>query len=343
MAWNRHALLTCEQMRQAEQAAYARGMESFDLMRRAGEAVAEIIREKFRPCGVLVLCGPGNNGGDGFILAEQLKRAGWDVSVAATKMLEELSGDTARAAKEWKGKTVSLGEAKLEGIGLIVDALFGTGLTRNLEGEAAEAIYKANAAKIPIVAVDLPSGINGDTGAVMGTAINADLTVTFFRKKPGHILLPGATHCGEVMIGDIGISSNTLDEITPLTTENSKDLWIDQFPIPQPEGHKYARGHALIAGGSVMTGAARLAARAAQRMGAGLVTLAAPQSAVPIYSTALESVIVRPCDDLKTWKELLADNKRNAILIGPGIGIGKTQTEFVLAALATHKAVRSGC
>jgi NAD(P)H-hydrate epimerase len=150
------------------------------------------------------------------------------------------------------------------------------------------------------------------------------------------VLLPGAKLCGETIVADIGIGDDVLNDIQPKTTENVPALWLDQFPFPKPEGHKYARGHTLIYGGAVMTGAARLSARAAQRIGAGLVTLAAPESAVAVYSS-LESIIVRAADKVEIWKDLLADTKRNAILIGPGLGIGKQQSDLVLAALETKK------
>lgn len=336
-AWNRRALLSCAEMRRAEETAYAQGAPGFSLMMRAGLAVADEIQKKWQSCKTLVLCGPGNNGGDGLVAAEALRRTGWDVTAAALIPLAEMKGDAALAAKEWQGKTIPLDAVSFDGVDLAVVALFGTGLQRPVEGIAKAALEKLAQAKIPVVAVDLPSGVNGDTGAVMGAAPRATLTVTFFRKKPGHLLLPGAEYCGETLVADIGIAGSALAKIHPMAAENARELWIGGFPFPQPEGHKYTRGHALIHGGAVMTGATRLAARAAQRMGAGLITLAAPSESVPVYAAALESVIVRPADDLAAWRELLADPKRDAILIGPGLGTGAAQGERVLAALETQK------
>ncbi|MGE3623470.1 MAG: NAD(P)H-hydrate dehydratase [Bdellovibrionales bacterium] len=333
--WNRHALLTCAEMQRAEQKTFSAGVPGISLMQRAGESIAGIIREKWKPCRVLVLCGPGNNGGDGYIIAEDLRRRDWDVAVAALAMPGSLSGDAAMAAKNWQGQTIPLEAASIDA-DLIVDALFGTGLARPLEGLAFRTVEKLAQTKIPVIAVDLPSGVSADTGAVLGAAPQAALTVTFFRKKIGHMLLPGKTLCGETVVADIGISEIALDEIQPKTAGNARDLWIGAFPFVTPESHKYARGHALIAGGAVMTGAARMAARAAQRIGAGLVTLGAPESAIPVYST-LESAIVCHADTPERWRELLADPKRNALLIGPGLGLGDRQKAFVLAALETKK------
>ena len=190
-------------------------------------------------------------------------------------------GDAAQAAKNWQGETLPLENISFDKADLVIDALFGTGLARPVEGTAQAAIEKLTQTKIPIVAVDLPSGVNGDSGKILGIAPHVTLTVTFFRKKIGHCLLPGAQLCGEIIVADIGIPDDVLDPIKPKAAENATALWRDQFPFPKPEGHKYSRGHALIAGGAVMTGATRLAARAAQRMGAGLVTLAAPKKADP--------------------------------------------------------------
>lgn len=335
--WNRYALLTCGEMQRAEQTAFARGIPSFSIMQRAGEAVARAVQEKWKPCRILVLCGPGNNGGDGFVIAEALRRAGWDVALAAMCSPESLKGDAMQAAKNWQGKTETLENASFENVDLVVDALFGTGLERPLEGVACTVLEKLKLTKIPVVAVDMPSGIDGNTGHILGTATQAKLTVTFFRKKIGHLLLPGATLCGEVVVADIGVMDDVLDDIRPQAVENNPALWCRLFPFPKAEGHKYTRGHALIYGGAVMTGAARLAVRAAQRMGAGLVTLGAPPSALPIYAEALESVIVQTADSREEWKSLLADPKRNAVLIGPGLGTGSSQAELVLEALETRK------
>jgi NAD(P)H-hydrate epimerase len=197
-----------------------------------------------------------------------------------------------------------------------------------------EAIEKRH---LPVVAIDVPSGIDGASGEVRGIAPRAAVTVTFFRKKPGHLLLPGRSCCGETVLEQIGIPDSVVDRIASDTVENAPDWWLDAFPRPGLETHKYARGHALVAGGAVMTGAARLAARAAARLGAGLVTVAAPEFAFPIYAAALTGVIVHPIGDIEEFQGFLADRRRNAALIGPGAGVGAETRARTLAILGAGK------
>jgi NAD(P)H-hydrate epimerase len=170
-------------------------------------------------------------------------------------------------------------------------------------------------------------------------AAPADITVTFFRKKPGHLLFPGRALCGTVILSDIGIPATALDRIELQTFENGPELWIDAFPWPQQEGHKYQRGHALIVGGDAITGASRLTARGAIRIGAGLVTLAAPAAVWAVYASSLTTVMVRKFDGLDDFNALLADKRRNAVAIGPGAGVGPATRQYVLAALAKKRAL----
>lgn len=334
--WKRHALLTCEEMRHAEALAVGRGSQSFyDLMQVAGRSVAQAAIDRFAPGRVLVMCGAGNNGGDGYVAAEALRSAGWVVKVGV--LAPPATVDTQRAASAWGGESYPLGPSLLKEADLIVDALFGTGLTRPLEGVAAEMAMAVREAGIPVICADFPSGINGNTGGALGAAFQATITVTFFRKKRGHVLLPGRLHCGEILVADTGMAPEVLDEMVFLTSENHEDLWRDLEPVPRAQNHKYDRGHALIFGGAIMTGAARLAARAAQRMGAGLVTLAAPKEAWEIYAKTLESVIVPPVDGLADCQKLLDDPKRGPILIGPGLGLEPEKKALLLAALETGK------
>ena len=195
-------------------------------------------------------------------------------------------------------------------------------------------------ARAPVYAVDLPSGINGTSGAVLGVAVKAAHTITFFRKKPGHLLLPGRLHCGTISVADIGIPAAVLEKIAPKTFENVPALWRGYFPVPKHEGHKYDRGHAVVVSGpSWSTGAARLAARGALRAGAGLVTIASPRDALAVNAAASLAVMVRPVDGAAELAKFLSDRRLNALAIGPGVGVGEATCERVLAALAGERAV----
>jgi hydroxyethylthiazole kinase-like uncharacterized protein yjeF len=216
----------------------------------------------------------------------------------------------------------------------VVDAIFGAGLTRALGSDVAGVL--AAAGSVPIVAIDVPSGVMGDTGAVLG-AVAATLTVTFFRKKPGHLLLPGRLFCGEVVVTDIGTPPQVLEQIQPQTFENDPSLWLSKLPQPHDGGNKYTRGHAVIWGGYPMTGAARMAARAATRIGAGLTTVAVQEVALPIYATALTSVMVHPLANAQDFADLLADDRITALLIGPGAGVSEATRARTLAILATWR------
>lgn len=333
------ALLSPQEMARADAFAVASGRSTEALMQAAGEAVAAAIGARWSPCKVLVACGPGNNGGDGFVAARALSEAGWAVRVALLGERASLKGAAAHHAARWTGPLAPLSPGEIGDAELVVDAIFGAGLARPVTGVAAETLAAIAARAIPVAAVDTPSGVDGATGAVRGVAVAADLTVTFFRKKPGHVLLPGRRLCGATVVAEIGIPDAALGEIAPKTHENGPPLWLDGYPWPKMEDHKYRRGHALVAGGETMTGAARLAARAAGRMGAGLVTLAAPRAAWPVYASALTSVIVRSIGGIEDFKALLDDPRRNVILLGPGGGTTLALRETVLAALATRRGV----
>jgi ADP-dependent NAD(P)H-hydrate dehydratase / NAD(P)H-hydrate epimerase len=185
----------------------------------------------------------------------------------------------------------------------------------------------------------VPSGVDGASGAVLGVAPRCALTVTFCRKKPGHLLMPGRELCGAIMLDGIGMPPAALRAVEPRTFENGPALWLDAYPWPAADSHKYRRGEVLIAGGAMLTGAARLAARAAARAGAGMVTLAAPEAAWPVYAAALTGAIVRPMRDVKDFVALILDPRRNAVLIGPGAGVGDLTRDRALAALLAKRAV----
>ena len=269
-----HRLLTTGEMRRADALAIAAGTPGYTLMLLAGEAVAEAAAQMLWTRGrVLVLCGPGNNGGDGFVAARRLREMGHDVVLALLGNQKRLKGDAARAAGDWTGEVDTVSSVRPADFALVIDALFGAGLARDLDGEAALAVERMNVSGRPILAVDIPSGIDGDTGAVRGTAVRATRTVTFARRKPGHLLLPGRAHCGSVAVADIGIADETIAAAGGSIFANAPALWAEAFPRPTLDTHKYRRGHALVLSGAALhTGAARLAARGALRVGAGLVT-----------------------------------------------------------------------
>ena len=333
-----NVLLSVAEMYEADRLAEAGGVPSLELMEAAGAAIARHIQHRWRPEPVAVLCGPGNNGGDGFGAAVSLARARWPVRVALLGDRDRLEGDAAVMAGRWGGPTAALAPEVLDGAALVVDALFGAGLQRPLDGAARATLEAVAARGLDSVAVDVPSGVHGDTGAVLGAAARAAATVTFFRPKPGHLLLPGRELCGRLVVSDIGIPASVLDDLQPRQWVNGPGLWVGRYPWPGPESHKYARGHAVVAGGGAeTTGAARLAATAALRVGAGLVTVAAPRPAVATYAGQLTSVMVRGIDVDKDFTELLTDRRKNAVLIGPGSGVTETTRAQALATLGAAK------
>jgi hydroxyethylthiazole kinase-like uncharacterized protein yjeF len=334
-------ILTNDEMAQADRLTIAEGVRGFSLMESAGKAVADAVSAGQAPgARAVVVAGPGNNGGDGFVAARLLAERGYAVKVLLVGEREKLKCDAAEAAKRWKGQIVAAHPDALQGADIVIDALFGAGLDRPVGGLAHAMIEVMNKETAPIIAVDLPSGVNGATGAVMGVAVNARRTVTFFRKKVGHLLLPGRTRCGAISIAQIGIPDTVLARIKPQTFENIPPLWQDKFPVPRAQGHKYDRGHAAIVSGPLWsTGAARLAARGALRAGAGLVTIASPRAALSVNAGASLAVMVRPVDGAGELREFLSDPRFNAVAIGPGIGVNEATREMVLTALAGDRSV----
>jgi hydroxyethylthiazole kinase-like uncharacterized protein yjeF len=335
--WRRRALLTPQQMGEADRLTIAGGVPGIELMEQAGRAVADAVSRRWPPQPTLVLCGPGNNGGDGFVAARFLTERGWPVRVALLGPVAVLRGDAAQAARGWRGSVEPLAPAALDSAALVVDGIFGAGLARPVDGVARAVIEAVEQRRVPVVAIDVPSGVDGASGELRGVAPRVALTVTFFRKKPGHLLLPGREYCGETVLAQIGLPGAVLDRIRPDIAENDPEWWLEAFPRPGFETHKYARGHAVVAGGEIMTGAGRLAARAAARLGAGLVTVAAPEPAFPIYAAALTGVIVHPVRGLEDFSAFLADPRRNAALIGPGAGVGSETRDKTLAILGLGK------
>jgi hydroxyethylthiazole kinase-like uncharacterized protein yjeF len=302
-------LLTPEEMARADAAAIALGIPGVVLMEAAGRAVARAVMRRFRPVRTLVLAGPGNNGGDGWVAARLLEAAGWPVAVAPLAPPRP-GGDAALAAARWKGPVAAFSAAEVRRAGLVIDAVFGAGLSKPVEGAVAEVLA---AAAGPVVAVDVPSGLDGATGQVLGFAPRAALTVTFFRRKPGHLLLPGRELCGELVLAEIGLPAAVLPGIAPRAWRNGPWLW--RVPRPGMASHKYARGHVAVAAGPGMTGAARLVASAARRAGAGLLTVVAPDAATAAVLRAGDPGAIVAEDRAAA----LADPRIGTWVIGPGL------------------------
>jgi ADP-dependent NAD(P)H-hydrate dehydratase / NAD(P)H-hydrate epimerase len=353
------ALLTADEMRQAEALAIASGIPSLTLMERAGTAVAdEAAKMVKRGARIAVLCGPGNNGGDGFVAARILAERGFKVRLACLVPVAQLTGDAAVMAAKWTGLVEAIvvegavGEHSLvplitpplisEGCDLIIDALFGIGISRPFDQRMRVLSTVLTAQEIkgtPILAVDVPSGVHGTTGAVFGdrprgNAVQATRTITFFAKKTGHVLQPGRMLAGDVVVADIGIDAAQLNGFHPQTAANAPSLWQQRYPRPSLDGHKYTRGHAVVVSGPPhATGAARLSARGTLRVGAGLVTVASPPDAVATNAAHLTAVMLAPFDGARGLGEILSDERKNAILIGPGAGVSLATRLLVQVAL----------
>lgn len=331
-------IFSIEEMSAADAAAVRAGVAGIELMENAGKAVAQAITRRTERSRVVVLAGPGNNGGDGFVIARLLAEAGWRVRVGLLGERGGLKGDAATAAARFEHEVAPLAPALLDGAGLVVDALFGAGLARPLEGMALEVVRTLRERGLPVVAVDVPSGVQGDTGEVLGDAAPAQLTVTFHRPKPGHFLYPGRGCRGELVVADIGIPDAVHARIGAKLHVNGPALW----PLPRrtAASHKYAHGHALVVGGgAASSGAARLAAISALRAGAGAVTVLCAEAALPVYAGHLTAVMVAAIADDADFQKQLEDERRNALLLGPGGGVGSALAAKVQACLEAQKAV----
>jgi len=312
-------LLTSEEMKKAEEVAIAAGITESTLMERAGEGVTDAIFTYFEPCSTLVVCGPGKNGGDGQVVASLLKKAGWSVQVLSVHDLPSL-----KKMQEF-----------VEHAALIVDGLFGTGLSHSIEGEVKELVDLMNTSGKPIVSIDIPSGIDSNSGACLGSSVKAQMTVTFCRAKPGHFLLPGRVHVGQLFIKDIGIS----DTMLPLATHyvNHPSLWKEYLHEPQPLDHKYSRGACLIVGGGCMPGAVRLATLASRRIGVGLVRIMCKSEEYPIFASTALGEIVTPVTTAVEYLHWATDDRFKSLLWGVGALPKESTREQALLLLSTNK------
>ena len=338
--WTAAALLRVGEMARADAATIAGGTPGIDLMEAAGAAVADRAARIFPGRPVAVLCGPGNNGGDGFVAARLLKNQGIDVRLFLLGDPEKLGGDAALAAGSWSGGVDNLSAGFDPAGSGVVDALFGAGLTRPLDGIAATVAETLNGAAADVLAVDIPSGVMGDTGAVRGPAVRARETVTFCRRKPGHFLRPGRDFCGTVRVADIGIPDAAVAAQAPDTWVNSAEIWWPAFPHPGPDDHKYTRGHVVIWGAGAMPGAPRLAADGARRVGAGIVSIAALADDLAVFRAGAPGVLVRNASDEQVYTGFYGKGGKNQVLVvGPGNGPGPDTRARAVAALATGKPV----
>ncbi len=309
------ALLTPAEMAEADSEAVRHGVPGRDLMDNAGRAVAAAVARHWDRRPVTILCGPGNNGGDGFVIARYLSAEGWPVRVGLLGDREALKGDAAFHAALWRGPVEPLSPSLLPGAGLVVDAIFGAGLSRPVEGLARQVIEALIARGTPVCAVDVPSGLDGATGQISGIAPQAEITVTFFRKKPGHVLFPGRALCGRLIVADIGIPGEVLDTLAPEIFENGPPLWLHRYPWPTAATTKDSRGHALVVGSRNQSRRGLLAARSAARIGAGRVTLAAPWEAWLAYAARDSGVTVTASDGMEALADLLHEDLVGAVVL----------------------------
>ena len=322
------AVLTTAEVIELEKRTVKAGISFTTLMEKAGAAVYQTIVENFQPTATTILCGPGNNGGDGYVVAKLFKANGWSVKVATKSSTAAMSRHATLHRSQWDGEIIDLDLAALEGCGLVVDGLFGTGLARDLTGDYQTMVSQS---QIPCVSIDIPSGINSDTGQIMGGAIKAQITVTFGYRKPGHLLLPGRVHTGQLVVADIGFIEPDLEEIT--TFVNRPELWQPYVQESSLEDHKYKRGHVLIRGGIEMTGAARLASHAARRIGAGMVTISCAPEVRQIYALSTPGVLTVEETD---FGDLLVNKPKSAVLLGPGNGVNQATKQAVVTTLSSR-------
>ncbi|MCD2182228.1 NAD(P)H-hydrate dehydratase [Rhizobium sp. GN54] len=325
-------VVTPEEMAGIDRAAIASGIDGYGLMEKAGQAVAAAALRLF-PGGrrFVVLAGPGNNGGDGYVAGRALSDAGCPVELYGIGA-PAAGSDADRARQRYAGPTLALGDYAPSSGDVVIDALFGAGLSRDLDAAVCALIGRVNSLAVPVVAVDLPSGVDGRTGQVRGAAFQARHTVTFMCRKPGHLLMPGRALCGDVEVYDIGIPGRIVSAASHHLRVNGTAIWRMSLPLADPSAHKYGHGHlAVFSGGRLSTGAARLSAAAGLHAGAGLATLLSPGSAAAVNAAQLSAVMLRQVDDVAGLEALITDPRLSAFVLGPAFGDLERARAYVAA------------
>jgi hydroxyethylthiazole kinase-like uncharacterized protein yjeF len=314
------AILTCEQVCAAERLAVERGISLWALMQKAGQACADVLHAEFPDRRAIVLAGPGNNGGDAFVAAQRLRDLGRNVWVFDMAPAGERTDEGQQALNALTGPRQPLEDMRIEAGDVVLDGLFGAGLSRPLQGEAAFAVEQVNASGARVVAIDVPSGVVGDTGVVAGPAVRADVTVTFCCKKPAHVLQPAMDLCGEVIAAEIGFSDFVETAGGGVLHQNGPGLWLGRYPWPEASGHKHKRGRLGVVTGPISsTGAARLAGQAGLRVGAGTTRLLCPPSALMVVASSVTAQLVSSFADVHALLALTEDMQ--AVVIGPAAGV----------------------
>ena len=335
-----NAILSCKNHRDLDKETIKKFTPGYTLMKNAGKVVFKVIKEKFKKKKkIKILCGPGNNGGDGFVVAKLLKENGYsNVYLYCLVNKKKLKGDAKLAAENFGDNFKSFSDLSISSRDVIIDGIFGSGLKKNISGNLKNIINKINLKNPYSISIDIPSGINGDTGQIQGIALKSNDTITFTRKKMGHLLLPGKEYCGNIKVKDIGINLEKL-LFKPNVFENHPENWKKKFPWPNQKSHKYTRGFTLIICGEKMTGASRLAARGAARIGCGLLCLGVPERSFDIYSIENPIALIETIDNEQDLRNLLKDKRINTVLIGPGLGIDKKKLSLILEVIKEKKRI----
>lgn len=331
-------ILTTAQMYGADKETYAKIMPEIQLMENAGFAAACQIAQNYSKRPVTVLCGVGNNGGDGFVVARILYDWGWPVEAALTGDEKKLSPAAAANAKKFKGIIRPPSFRRLKKMeqnnGLFVDAVFGIGLARPIENDIADFFNALNETSLPCVALDIPSGVRADTGEILGTAPFCDMTITFCRPKIGHFLYPGKERAGRLAVCRIGIPDEIVANQSPRFYENTPDLF--HIPAATPYDHKYSRGAVLVCAGE-MSGAARLAAAAARRAGAGWTAVSCGKADAATFAASDPGLVIQTADSAEEIEKQINDPKITAAVIGMGALKTERTKAFIHAAAESKK------